>query len=261
MPSTSATTTVPSGPASIPDALWNSPSAEPCLETVPAWVPPMVNTSIWWFLASTMWMRPCGSTATSRMYGSWEPGMRVLNEPSSAPPGPYTCANPEVASATTISPPGPTATSVGPTRLPLLYLPRGVPSRAAMRVPSASNTTTLLLPVSATMMRPRPSTATDSGPASPPAPAVSTWRPAASSTWTRSFPVSATAMRPGHGDPDGATAMPMGRSNEPLPLPRSPAANTGLPSRSNASTLPRSASATSTAPPVALTATSISLLV
>ena len=222
----------------------------------------MVNTSIWWFLASTMWMRPCGSTATSRMYGRTAPGTRVSKERVCEPSGPYTCTRATVASATTISPPGPIATSVGPTRLPLLYWPRAVPSRAAMRVPSASNATTLPLPVSATIIRPRPSTATDVGPSSsPPAPAVSTWRPAASSTCTRSLPVSATAMRPGHGDPDGATAMPMGRSNEPLPAPFRPAANTGLPMRSNASTLLWSASATSTAPPVALAATSISLLV
>ena len=53
----------------------------------------------------------------------------------------------------------------------------------------------------------------------------------------------------------------MGLSNEPLPAPFSPMANTGFPPRSNASTLLRSASATITAPPVALAATSIARLV
>ena len=161
---------MPPGPASTPDASWNSPSAEPCLPIVPEWWPVLLNTSIWWFLASTTKMRPSGSTATSRMYGSWEPGTRVAKERISEPSGPYTATDPTVASATTISPPGPTATSVGPTRLPLLYLPRAVPSRAATRVPSASNANILLLSVSATMMRPRPSTATDSGRASVPSP-------------------------------------------------------------------------------------------
>ena len=64
-------------------------------------------------------------------------------------------------------------------------------------------------------------------------------------------------MRPGHGDPAGATATPVGELNEPLPAPASPTANTGFPMRSNASTLSWSASATTTAPPVALAATSI----
>ena len=100
--------------------------------------------------------------------------------------------------------------------------------------------------------------ATAAGPSSPaPAPAVSTWRPEWSSTCTRSLPVSATAMRPGHGDPAGATATPIGELNEPLPAPTSPAANRALPLPSNMITLSWSASATTTAPPVALAATSI----
>ena len=113
LPSASAATMCPDGAASTPDSLRNSPSAEPCLPTVPTWWPVALNTSSRWFLASATTMRPSASTATSRMYGNAEPCTAVLNERRREPSGANTCAIVAGASTTTISPEGPAATSVG----------------------------------------------------------------------------------------------------------------------------------------------------